>query len=125
MSKDKIYSYLACAGEVLIIVGAMLWVTGTSLANYLYATGATLFAIGRINEKRVKGSIILSRLYGQRAIGIIAVLLSAVVMNVRGGFYLGIYLRPSVWLIPFLVFVVIELYTAFRIPHQIKKESQQ
>ncbi len=115
---------MACAGEVLILVGAVLWMTGTLVANVLFAAGATLFAIGRINEKRVKGSITLSRLYGQRALGIVALLLSAVAMNMQGGFYFGVYVRPSVWLIPFVVFVVIELYTAFRLPQQIKKEQE-
>jgi hypothetical protein len=33
------------------------------------------------------------------------------------------YLRSTAWLIPFVVFVVIELYTAFRIPARIKKEK--
>ncbi len=124
MNKEKIYNYMACTGEILIIIGAMLWITGTVAANYLFATGATLFALGRINEKKVQGSITLSRLYGQRALGLIAILLSAVAMNLNGGFYFGMYLRPSMWLIPFVVFVVIELYTAFRLPQQIKKEQK-
>ncbi len=114
---------MACTGEILIIIGAVLWITGTSVANYLFATGATLFAIGRVNEKKVGGSITLARLYGQRALGIVAILVAAVLMNLKGGFYFGMYLRPSVWLVPFVVFVVIELYTAFRLPQQIKKEQ--
>ena len=45
-------------------------------------------------------------------------------MNLKGGFYFGMYLRPSAWLITFVIFVVIEVYTAFRIPNQIKKEKE-
>lgn len=123
MTKEKWFNYIACAGEICVIVGAMLWITRMSVANYLFAAGATLFAIGRLNEKKVKGSVVLARLYGQRALGIVALLLSAVAMNYHGGFMLGVYVRPSAWLIPFVVFVVIELYTAFRIPQQIKKEE--
>ena len=123
MEKNKIFNIIACVGEVLVIVGAMVWITGSGVANYLYAAGAAIFAIGRLSEKSEKGSIVLARLYGQRTLGVIVLLLSAVVMNLRPGFYLGMYLRSTAWLIPFVVFVVIELYTAFRIPAQIKKEN--
>lgn len=123
MNKEKIFGYMVCAGEILVIIGAMLWITGTLMAHYLFAAGATLFAIGRFNEKQEKGSIVLARLYGQRTFGVVALLLTAVIMNLKGGFYLGVYVRPSAWLITFVIFVVIELYTAFRIPSQIKKEK--
>ena len=123
MEKNKIFNIIACVGEVLVIVGAMVWITGSGVANYLYAAGAAIFSIGRLSEKSEKGSIVLARLYGQRTLGVIVLLLSAVVMNLRPGFYLGMYLRSTAWLIPFVVFVVIELYTAFRIPAQIKKEK--
>jgi hypothetical protein len=123
MSKEKIYNYISCVGEVLVIIGAMIWVTRTPIANYVFAAGATVFAIGRLNEKKEEGSIVLARLYGQRTFGIVALLFAAVVMNLHEGFYLGMYLRPTAWLIPFVVFVVAEVYTAFRIPAQIKKEK--
>lgn len=124
MNKEKIFGYMACAGEVLVIIGAIIWITGTPLAHYLFAAGATIFAIGRFNEKQEKGSIVLARLYGQRTFGVIALLITAVLMNLKGGFYFGMYLRPSAWLITFVIFVVIEVYTAFRIPNQIKKEKE-
>lgn len=123
MDKAKLLSFVACIGEVLVIVGAMAWITGSVIANIVFATGATIFAIGRLNEKQVKGSIVLGRLYGQRTFGMVALLLTAVVMNLHEGFYLGMYLRPTAWLIPFVVFVVMEVYTAFRIPAQIRKEK--
>ena len=121
--KTKLFSIVACIGEVLVIVGAMAWISGTVVANIVFAAGATIFAIGRINEKQAKGSIVLGRLYGQRTFGMVALLLTAVVMNLHEGFYLGVYLRPTAWLIPFVVFVVLEVYTAFRIPAQIKKDK--
>ena len=123
MDKEKLYGIAACVGEVLVIIGAMIWITGSEIANYMFAAGATVFAIGRLNEKKESGSIVLARLYGQRTLGVIALLLSAVVMNLREGFYLGVYMRPTAWLIPFVAFVVVELYTAFRLPAQIKEEK--
>ena len=56
MSKTKIYSNISCVGEVLVIIGAMVWVTGTDVANYVYAAGTTIFAIGRLNEEKENGS---------------------------------------------------------------------
>lgn len=116
MLTDKIYQIAAIAGEIMVIAGALIWVTGWSGANYIYAAGAAIFAMGRLGEKHEAGDAVLRRLYRQRTFGLVVVLLSAVVMNMKPGFYLGYYMPRTTWLILFLVFAVFEVYTAFRIP---------
>lgn len=116
---------MAIIGEILLLAGAAAWVTGWEYTGWGFALGAGLFAIGRIageNGDAAKSndeSLVfnLRRLYRQRMIGAIMTILAAILMNLKPGFLaFGIYLQKTTWLIPFIVFVVIETYTAFRIP---------
>jgi hypothetical protein len=57
----------------------------------------------------------MRRLYHQRVFGIVALILSTVLMWLPVGFYAGMYVGKTSWLIPFVFFVVVEVYTVFRI----------
>ena len=117
-------------GEPLVVLAAALWITRSEPIPYLFAAGTILFAIGRLaqspddilaetpRQKRLN----MRRLLRQRNIGIIMLMLTATLMFVRQTSHLAqdIYIFPSSWLVPFVCFVVIEVYTAFRIPHLLK-----
>ena len=104
---------LTCLGEILVIIGAAIWITGWKGAGIVFAIGAVVFAACRIIEHHCNGyddkPLTLRRLYRQRMIGAVMVVISAVMML----FY---DLSPTGWLVPFIVFTVTEIYTAFRIP---------
>ena len=57
----------------------------------------------------------LRRLYHQRVFGMVGLFLATLFMWLPTGFYSGLYLGPTAWLIPFVFFVVVEVYTVFRI----------
>ena len=57
----------------------------------------------------------LRRLYHQRVFGMVALVLAAIVMWLPSGFYASLYVTPSSWLMPFVLFVAIEVYTVFRV----------
>jgi hypothetical protein len=57
----------------------------------------------------------MRRLYHQRVFGIVALILATVFMWLPVGFYAGMYVGKTAWLIPFVFFVVVEVYTVFRI----------
>ena len=57
----------------------------------------------------------MRRLYHQRVFGIVALILATVLMWLPVGFYAGMYVGKTSWLIPFVFFVVVEVYTVFRI----------
>lgn len=115
--KNKVCIYLANFGEVLVIVGAAIWITGWSGASYIFAVGALLFAVGRLMEVHPETqSVVLRRLYKQQAIGIFMLFASV------GMMFFYPYSRTG-WLLPFVVFVVLEVYSAFRIPAVMKKEE--
>jgi hypothetical protein len=45
----------------------------------------------------------------------VGLFLATLFMWLPTGFYSGLYLGPTAWLIPFVFFVVVEVYTVFRI----------
>ena len=57
----------------------------------------------------------MRRLYRQSVFGLVGLVLAVVFMFLPVGFYAGMWLGPTSWLIPFVFFVVVEVYTVFRI----------
>ena len=109
--------YLANLGEILVIIGAAVWITGWSGAAYVFAVGTVMFAAGRLLEKHPETqNVVLRRLYRQQAIGVCMLMVAAGLM---------LFYTPSrtAWLIPFIIFTVVELYSAFRIPSELKKKT--
>ena len=73
----------------------------------------------------VQADIRVRRLHRQRVIAMVMLMLAAVLVNMRAGFYaFDVYVRPSLWLLPFLFFVVIETYTVFRLSSLEKKSEE-
>ena len=130
MSKDNVLGYITNIGEVLVLIGAAFWITGWEFINYVFAVGTLLFTVGRLFEKHPESTITLRRLYIQRTIGVVVLVLSAWLMffyDRIDGFEISdykVHATASAWLLPFFIFVVIELYTAFRIPSELKKENK-
>jgi hypothetical protein len=130
MSKDNVLGYIANIGEVLVLIGAALWITGCEFLNYVFAVGTLLFAIGRFFEKHPQSTLTLRRLYLQRTIGVVILIVAALLMffyEYINGLEISdykVHATASAWLLPFFIFVVIELYTAFRIPSELKKENK-
>lgn len=123
MSKDKVSGYGELLGEVLVVAGAAAWMFVSEIAQWGFAVGVVLLAIGRLGQtpfyqkysERDPKELTLKRLYHQRVFGIVALILSATFMFLPTGFYYGLYLGRTSWLVPFVLFTVIEIYTVFRI----------
>ncbi|MBQ9641149.1 MAG: hypothetical protein IJV06_06275 [Bacteroidaceae bacterium] len=126
----KLWGYMEMGGETLVVLAAAMWITHHAMVSYLFAVGTVLFAVGRwaqggeaiLAETPVRKQLNMRRLLRQRNIGMVLLLMAAVFMFVRHTYHLGqnIYVFPSSWLVPFTCFVVIEVYTAFRIPYLLK-----
>ena len=127
---QRLSGYMEVGGETLVVLFAALWIMHLDFVPYGFAAGSVLFALGRLSqgedkilaETRQEKLLNMRRLLRQRNIGTIILLLSAALMFVRHTQHLTqeVYLFPSTWLVPFVCFVVIEVYTAFRIPHLLK-----
>lgn len=131
MSKQKLMEIIAVSGEILIIAGAAVWITGWVGSRFIFALGALLFATGRLcsEHEGKNGDVVLRRLYVQQNIGVVFALIAALLMffydrlNGIEVFDYVVRSTASAWLLPFFIFVVLEVYTTFRISSELKKES--
>ena len=125
MVSEKVLGYMEMTGETLVVIASALWITQMAWVPYVFACGAIVFAIGRMMQNTETDNLTLRRLYRQRHMGIIILLITAAVMFLHPGFYnvmgYNVHVAKSTWLITFIVFCIIEVYTAFRIPNVIKK----
>jgi len=133
MSKqNRLLGLTALIGEVLLLIGVVAWMPIRSVACWIFSVGTILFLIGRtlgrqgdwVYSANYRIGVTLRRLYGMHLLGGLALAVCAVLMWMGGGFHFGVYFTPSFWLIPFVVFVIIELYTSFRIPAEEKNVKE-
>lgn len=123
MNKEKALGYIELAGLASVCVGAATWIVNHNLGSIIMAVGTLALLIGRFFQTPfyTKYSILdpkeltLRRLYHQRVFGIIALILATALMFTPQGFYFGVWVGATSWLVLFVIFVVIEVYTAFRI----------
>lgn len=123
MNKEKFLGYVELAGLSVVLIAAVVWIMNHAVAGVLLAVGTVLLVVGRflqtpfyakypLHDKR---ELTLRRLYHQRVFGAVALVLAAVLMNLPAGFYYGVWVGVSSWLLLFMFYVVVEVYTAFRI----------
>ncbi len=131
MDRNKILTSISNTGELLVVLGASLWITRLAFTEYIFALGSVLFFVCRLMERHGdSGNTALKRLYVQRTLGGLMLVLSASLMIFHSqinGFEVSDYMvrvTPAAWLVPFMIFAVIEIYTAFRIPAEQKKDLQ-
>lgn len=111
----KIIPVIYVVGAVLILFGATTHITGWVYSSYLFVMGATLLSIAQINSFYRGNNKILRRLYGQQLLGAFFLLLA--------GFFMFFLVRNE-WILAMSVGAFLELYTAFRIPREEKKEAE-
>lgn len=133
MDKERVLGYVEMLGETLVVVGAAAWMLLRAVAVWVFAVGVLLFAVGRFAQtpfyqryaQRDPRELTLRRLYHQRVFGMVALVLSAMLMFLPSGFYSGLYVGTSSWLLLFVFFVVTEVYTIFRISAVEKNENKK
>lgn len=126
-NKAKILGIIEVVGLTLVVLAAALWVLpqdSTRLMTSIgMAVGTVALVFGRFLQTPFylkypmtdPRELTMRRLYHQRVFGIVALILSTVLMWLPVGFYAGMYVGKTSWLIPFVFFVVVEVYTVFRI----------
>lgn len=135
----KLQQLLYTLGGVMILIGAAAFViTGFPVGAgfnasplvssphawwpvIIYSVGAILFASMQLLARYEGTSVVLRRLRRQQILGALLLVLSGAAMfaNIHG----ITYLRHNEWLAILAIAAVLELYTAFRIPQELKKEQ--
>lgn len=128
----KLQQVLYTLGGVMILIGAAAFViTGFPVGAgfdasphvwwpvIIYSVGAILFASMQLLARYEGISVVLRRLRRQQILGALLLVLSGAAMfaNIHG----ITYLRHNEWLAILAIAAVLELYTAFRIPQELKK----
>lgn len=110
------------AGAIIMLVGAALFMWQTMIATVLYTVGAVVFCPLQMLQRYDGKNFILRRLRRQQLLGLIAFLCGACCMIMQVGRF-G-FARRNEWVVCVTIGCIIELYTAFRIPAELKKEHQ-
>lgn len=127
MNKEKFLGLVESAGLTLVAVAACMWILPKEevriVSCCMMAVAAVALTLGRFLQtpfyekysERDPRQLTLRRLYHQRVFGILGLVMATVFMWMPPGFYAGMYVGTTAWLIPFVFFVVVEVYTVFRI----------
>lgn len=121
---NKVFANIEMVGETIVILAAALWITHNDFIPYIFAIGAVFTLVGRYAQVHKVESMALERLYSLRKLGVIFLAISAGLMFLKGTTYIGynIYLFKSSWLMFFVMFGVIEVYTTIRILFQTREK---
>ncbi len=114
MNNRTILSAFSVVGAVMLLTGAIVYITGWTLSPYVYITGAVLFALSRWFSPH-KGGTALRRLQRQQDIsGLLLMAAGACMLLTRG----------NEWIVCLTLAAVIEVYTSIRIPQEERKSRQ-
>lgn len=108
----KIRGILAIIGAILILAGAVLKMSWSDTASYIYTFGAILFAVMQYLNRVRGGNFALRRLVTMQTIGSFALVAAGVLMFT--------HIRNE-WMIAMTIGALLELYTAYRIPAEMEK----
>ena len=119
----KFQLLLQQAAAVAMLLGAALFMLWPLWGTIAFTTGALVFVPLQMLQRYEGKSFVLRRLRRQQLLGGIALLCTACCMIMQVGRF-GFAIRNE-WVVCLTIACVLELYTAFRIPAELKKENMQ
>jgi hypothetical protein len=108
-------------GAVLMLIGAAAYMWLPLWATVAFTVGALLFAPLQMLQRYEGRSFTIRRLRRQQLLGALALLVTACLMIMQVC-QVG-FARRNEWVVALAIACVLELYTAFRIPAELKKEE--
>ena len=111
----KFGKYITMLGGILLLIGAVMHVGESTISSCLFLIGAILYGYVQVMGDRYEGSnFIIRRLRRQQIFGAMLLVFTGVLM---------FFSRHNEWIVALTVATVFELYTAYRIPAELKKEE--
>ena len=117
-------------GGVLLLVGAMVMITGWDYAPYIYLLGSVMFASAQMSDRYDGDDMILKRLRLQQVLGSILLVITGFLMfsgnyhqqlmfnnsmnDTLRAFLLSLTAKNS-WIVTLCIATLFELYSSFRI----------
>lgn len=112
--KQKVRNLVFVSGGLMLVVGAALIITHWVAAPYIYIAGSLLFAAIQLTERYKGDNFVLKRLYRQQKFGALVLVATGAAM---------LFMKHNQWIVFLTIGVLFELYTAFRIPQELDKET--
>ena len=108
-------------GAVLMLVGAAIFIMYPMVGMYTYGVGTLMFTLMQVQAEYLGRDLTLVRLRRQQLLACCCFVLALVMMSMQlhkwGPF------RRQEWVVALTIGCVLELYTSFRIPQELKKKS--
>lgn len=108
-------------GAVLMLVGAAIYIMYPMVGMYTYGVGTLMFTLMQVQAEYLGRDLTLVRLRRQQLLACCCFVLALVMMSMQlhkwGPF------RRQEWVVALTIGCVLELYTSFRIPQELKKKS--
>lgn len=117
-------------GGVLLLVGAMVMITGWEYAPYIYLLGSVMFASAQLSDRYDGDDMILKRLRLQQVLGAVLLVITGFLMfsgnyhqqlmfnnsmnDTLRTFLLSLTAKNS-WIVTLCIATLFELYSSFRI----------
>ncbi|MBP5772165.1 MAG: hypothetical protein J6W75_12610 [Bacteroidaceae bacterium] len=117
---DKRLVVLQQMAAVFMPLGAALFMWKPLWATFIYSIGALAYCPTRMLQRYEGRNFTIRRLRRQQLLGQVAFLCAACCMAMQVGQF-G-FARRNEWVVCLAIGCVLELYTAFRIPSELKKE---
>lgn len=108
-------------GALLMLGGAAVFLLMPVWAAVLYSAGVLLYAPLRMLQRYEGQNFVIRRLRRQQLLGQLAFLCAACCMIMQA-FNFG-FARRNEWVVCLVIGCILELYTTFRIPAELKKEK--
>ena len=127
-------------GGVLLLVGAMVMITGWEYAPYIYLLGSVMFASAQMSDRYDGDDMILKRLRLQQVLGSILLVITGFLMfsgnyhqqlmfnnsmnDTLRTFLLSLTAKNS-WIVTLCIATLFELYSSFRIDARNKELEEK
>ena len=106
-------------GAVLMLIGAAMFILYPMIGMYVYGIGTLMFALMQVKAEYLGRDITIMRLRRQQLLACCCFVLTLVLMSMQVHRW-GPCHRQE-WVIALTIGCVLELYTSFRIPSELKK----
>lgn len=107
-------------GAVLMLIGAAMFILYPMVGMFVFGIGTLMFSLMQVKAEYLGRDITLLRLRRQQLFACCCFVLALVMMSMQvhgwGPF------RRQEWVVALTIGCVLELYTSFRIPQELKKE---
>jgi hypothetical protein len=128
---SRVQNAIFLVGGLLMVIGAGLSLFRFAVAPYIYALGAIGFASMPMLQRYDGQNFVIRRLRRIMVLSDVLFLFTAVLMFANQGNALGLdwiyylnYIKNN-WLVLLLLAAILQLYTTYRIDHELEKEAKK